>query len=50
MTVRLKLLAATLPALLAGCQQAVSAPAATLSAGADPRHPAGGGQVQSPGG
>jgi hypothetical protein len=39
MTVRLKLLATMLPALLAGCQQAVSAPAATHTAGADPGHP-----------
>jgi len=41
MTVRLHLLAAlVLPAALAGCQQAVSAPAAAPSAaGADPGHP-----------
>ena len=41
MTVRLHLLAAlALPAMLAGCQQAVSAPAAAPSAaGADPLHP-----------
>ena len=40
MTVRLHLLAAMLlPAVLAGCQQAVSAPAAAPAAGADAAHP-----------
>ena len=40
MTDRLRLLATLLlPAMLAGCQQAVSAPAAALAAGADSAHP-----------